>query len=160
MKNIDQKQTDRFIQIAAGGKKMNGEVKRMAEIPPLPIERKELAKTSLQEITMPAFNEQQAYADFLTKKKSLREYYEPYLQNYARKVKREEYPIVDFSFRKETQEDKADFSQVLQGAGEWEQVKIPHYVGPAGRWNAFYRTEIVLGKIGRASCRERVCREV
>ena len=38
MKNtIKTTEKDRFIQIAAGGKKMNGEVKRMAEIPPLPI---------------------------------------------------------------------------------------------------------------------------
>ena len=54
--------------------------------------------------------------------------------------------IVDFSYRKETDEDKADFTRVLNGEGEWEQIKIPHYVGPDGRWNAFYRAELCLDK--------------
>ena len=125
---------------------MNGEVKRMAELLPLAIERKELCKTDLQEIAMPVFDEEKAYADFLAEKKALREYYAPYLENYARKVTREEYPIVDFSYRKETAEDKADFARVLNGQGAWEEVKIPHYDGPDGRWNAFYRTELTIAK--------------
>ncbi|MBQ8657852.1 MAG: glycoside hydrolase family 2, partial [Clostridia bacterium] len=141
------KDFDEFIQIAAGGKKMNGEVKRMAEISPLAIERKELSKTSLQEIAMPQFDEAKSYADFLAEKKALRAYYEPYLKNYARKITREEYSIVDFSYRKETEEDKADFTHVLGGLGVWTEVKIPHYDGPDGRWNAFYRTELTIDKI-------------
>ena len=32
MNKTKKKEQDRFIQIAAGGKKMNGEVKRLAEI--------------------------------------------------------------------------------------------------------------------------------
>ena len=52
---------DRFIQIAAGGKKMNGEVKRMAEIPPLPINRNVLQPQDTPlGVTMSAFNEQEA----------------------------------------------------------------------------------------------------
>ena len=136
---------DRFIQIAAGGKKMNGEVKRMAEIPPLPIKRVVLEPQNTQlGVTMSAFNEQEAYQNFLKEKADLRAYYAPYLENHARKVTDNAVEIVDFSYRKETDEDKADFSRVLNGEGEWEQVKIPHYVGPDGRWNAFYRTEISL----------------
>ena len=56
MKNtIKRTEKDRFIQIAAGGKKMNGEVKRMAEIPPLPIKRNVLKPQNTQlGITMPA----------------------------------------------------------------------------------------------------------
>ena len=136
---------DRFIQIAAGGKKMSGEVKRMAEIPPLPIKRIVLEPQNTQlGITMSAFNEQEAYQNFLKEKADLRAYYAPYLENHARKVADNAVEIVDFSYRKETDEDKADFSRVLNGEGEWEQVKIPHYVGPDGRWNAFYRTELSL----------------
>ena len=136
---------DRFIQIAAGGKKMNGEVKRMAEIPPLPIKHNILQpqKTQLG-ITMSAFNQEKAYQSFLEEKATLRAYYAPFLENYARKAADNALAIVDFSYRKETDEDKADFSGVLKGEGEWEQVKIPHYVGPDGRWNAFYRTELSL----------------
>ena len=132
---------DRFIQIAAGGKKMNGDVKRMAEILPLPIARNVLQPQELPlGVTMPAFNEEEAYQSFLQEKAALRAYYAPYLENHARKVEDNSMLISDFAYRKETDEDKADFTRVLNGDGEWEQVKIPHYVGPDGRWNAFYRT--------------------
>ena len=43
-----QTEKDRFIQIAAGGKKMTGEVKRMAEIPPLPIKHAVLQPQNTQ----------------------------------------------------------------------------------------------------------------
>ena len=146
-KTIKTAEKDRFIQIAAGGKKMNGDVKRMAEIPPLPIKRSPLQAQNTQfGITMSAFNEEKAYQDFLKEKSDLRAYYAPFLENYARQVKPDALYLTDFSYRKETEEDKADFSRVLNGVGEWEQVKIPHYVGPDGRWNAFYRTQILLEK--------------
>ena len=146
-KIIKQTEKDRFIQIAAGGKKMTGEVKRMAEIPPLPIKRAVLKPQNTQfGITMSAFNEEKAYLDFLKEKEALRAYYAPFLENYARQVKNDALYLTDFSYRKETEEDKADFSRVLNGVGVWEQVKIPHYVGPDGRWNAFYRTQILLEK--------------
>ena len=73
---------DRFIQIAAGGKKMNGEVKRMAEIPPLPINRKVLNPQNTQlGVTMPLVNEETAYQSFLEEKAALRAYYAPFLEN-------------------------------------------------------------------------------
>ena len=139
---MKKQEVDRFIQIAAGGKKMDGEVRRMDEIFPLPISRKELNRTPVREFAVPEFEEKRAYQAFLDEKARLRDYYSSYLQNYARTIKESTYPLVDFAFRKETEEDKADFSFVLKGEGEWEQVKIPHYVGPDGRWNAFYRTEL------------------
>ena len=53
---------DRFIQIAAGSKKMNGEVKRMAEIPPLPIKHAVLQPQNTPlGVTMSAFNEEKSY---------------------------------------------------------------------------------------------------
>ena len=148
MKNtINKTEKDRFIQIAAGGKKMNGEVKRMAEIQPLPINRLVLQSQKTQfGINMPTFNEGKAYEGFLKEKADLRKYYAPYLENHARSVKENSLFINDFSYRKETEEDKQDFTSVLKGEGKWEQVKIPHYVGPDGRWNAFYRTELYIEK--------------
>ena len=147
VKSAPKAEKDRFIQIAAGGKKMNGEVKRMAEIPPLPIKHNVLKPQNTQfGITMSAFNEEEAYQSFLEEKAALRAYYAPFLENYARKVEDRSVSIVDFSYRRETEADKADFTRVLNGEGEWQQVKIPHYDGPDGRWNAFYRTEIHLDK--------------
>ena len=107
MKTIKQTEKDRFIQIAAGGKKMNGEVKRMAEIPPLPLTRVALNPVSGSlNVTAPAFDEGKEYQAFLEEKRRLRAYYAPYLENHARKVTRKEYSVIDFSYRKETEEDK------------------------------------------------------
>ena len=145
MKTIKQTEKDRFIQIAAGGKKMNGEVKRMSEIPPLPLTHTALnAVSGALHVTAPAFDEEKEYQAFLEEKSRLRAYYAPYLENHARKVADNALAIVDFSYRKETDEDKADFTCVLKGDGEWNLVKIPHYIGPDGRWNAFYRTELCI----------------
>ena len=126
VKSAPKAEKDRFIQIAAGGKKMNGEVKRMAEIPPLPIKHNVLKPQNTQfGITMSAFNEEEAYQSFLEEKAALRAYYAPFLENYARKVEDRSVSIVDFSYRRETEADKADFTRVLNGEGEWQQVKIP-----------------------------------
>lgn len=84
---VKQTEKDRFIQIAAGGKNMNGEIKRMAEIPPKAINRNVLKMQNTQlGVTVSAFNEENAYQSFLTEKAALREYYAPFLKNYARKV--------------------------------------------------------------------------
>ena len=126
---------------------MNGDVKRMAEIPPKPIAHNVLQPQNTHlGVSVSAFNEEAAYQEFMAEKTALRQYYAPYLENHARKVECSALEITDFCYRKETEEDKADFSCVLNGAGEWEKVKIPHYVGPDGRWNAFYRTELSLEK--------------
>lgn len=146
-KIINNQEKDRFIQIAAGGKKMTGEVKRLKEILPPEINHFELTQTKEKfSLISPKFDEEIAYKEFLKEKEELKKYYLPYLENYARKVEKSEKYLVDFQYRKETEEDKKDFSAVLGGKGVWEEVKIPHYVGPDGRWNAFYRTEINVDK--------------
>ena len=148
MSKNSKEKLDEFIQIAQGGKrKMNAKVKRLKPLPPLPINRKEIqpAKEKFG-LVEPEFNEDAAYADFLREKDELRKYYSPFLENHARVVKEDSVDIVDFQFRHETDEDKSDFSLALLGKGEWQDVKIPHYFGPEGIWNAFYRTEIDIDK--------------
>lgn len=139
---------DEFIQIARGGKrKMDAKIPRLPELPPLKINRKEIYPVSEKfGVVEPEFNEEAAYADFLREKAQLRKYYAPFLENHARVVKEDSVDITDFKFRHETEEDKADFSVALSGGGEWKNVKIPHYFGPEGIWNAFYRTEIEIDK--------------
>ena len=139
---------DEFIQIARGGKrKMNAKIPRLPELPPLKIDRKEISPISEKfGISEPEFNEDAAYADFLREKADLRKYYAPFLENHSRVVEEDSVEITDFKFRHETEEDKADFSIALSGRGEWQTVKIPHYFGPEGIWNAFYRTEIKINK--------------
>ncbi len=146
-KNSKQK-LDEFIQIAQGGKrKMNAAVPRLPELPPLEINRKTLSPASEKfGLVEPEFIEGEAYESYLKEKSELRKYYTPFLENHARVVEERCENIVDFKFRHETDADKSDFSLALEGKGEWENVKIPHYFGPEGIWNAFYYTEFEINK--------------
>lgn len=145
---MKKQEKDKFIQLAAGGKKMTGEVARMAEITPAEIERNVISAQPPQDIAIPTFNEEEAYASFLSEKRALRERYEPFLQNYAQKpldlIQR--IALKEFEYRKETEKDKSNFFGVLAGEGVWEKISLPHYVGPDGRWNAFYRTVLHIEK--------------
>jgi hypothetical protein len=59
-------------------------------------------------------------------------------------------PVETFDWRLETDSDRQDFASVLSGAGEWQQVSIPHYGGPVGRAAAYYRTTFQVTKAMRA----------
>ena len=49
-------------------------------------------------------------------------------------------PVKRFQWRMETPADLADFAHTTSGAGQWDDVTIPHYGGPVGRARAYYRT--------------------
>ena len=145
---------DFFAQIACGGnKRLVTRIPRLAEIPPLETSGEELSEVEKYDIKIPEFNEKREYEKFLAEKKSLCEYYKPFLREFHRElsspVKSER--LIDFSYRKETEEDRKDFSVVLDGKGEWEKVLLPHYVGPEGIWNAFYRTNLNIEVIDSES---------
>ena len=53
-------------------------------------------------------------------------------------------PIDAFDWRLQTDDDRADFTTTLRGAGHWERVTIPHYGGPLGRATAYYRTTLQI----------------
>ena len=137
---------DFFAQIAAGGKKLITRIPPLSPVSPLALAHEELPKAEATEIALPKFDEQKEYERFLEEKKALRARYQPFLENYARAVNTplKSEALVDFDYRKETEADCQDFSLVLGGQGEWERVKLPHYVGPAGIWTAFYKTTIRL----------------
>ena len=140
---------DRFINIAAGGKKLNSEVPRLEEIPPLEINRVDIAKDDCVLSAPPVFNEEKAYKDYLLEKENLKNYFRPFFKNYARKPAEVKTvtPLNDFLFRKEEIEDAKDFSRVLNFKGNFETVTIPHYVGPEARWNAFQLKKLNFDKI-------------
>ncbi|MBO5851503.1 MAG: glycoside hydrolase family 2, partial [Clostridia bacterium] len=144
-----EKVTDKFVLMATSGKKMDGEVKNLPQIPPINYEFKALPEYDCVVNKAPEFDEEKAYANFLKEKEELKAHYRPFFKKYSKTV---ETPVtrtrlVDFTYRKEDKLDKKDFSRVLNGEGEFENVKLPHYVGPEYRWNAFYRKELVFDKI-------------
>ncbi|MFC0210852.1 glycoside hydrolase family 2 protein [Paenibacillus chartarius] len=83
--------------------------------------------------------------------KRLREKYAPFMINSAAApaVSRDRRPCDRFQFRYQTPED-ADFTRVLDGAGDWESVTIPDFRGPTGengKWTGFYRCQFAYGRV-------------
>ncbi len=85
----------------------------------------------------------------------LKERYAPFLQNHTPPPSRTrpQQALTDFLFRFETAEDRADARRPYGIEGGWEEVTIPHYRGPVGRWAAYYRTHFAadeaLSALGR-----------
>ena len=133
---------DKFIQIAMGGKRSDGEIKRLEEIAPLSFEHKNLIETTKIATSSKIKTQSELYKEFCAEKEKLKEYYLPFLSFVPKKVKSDNKLLSDFYYRKETEEDKKDFLSVLNGKGKWEKVKVPHYDGPDGKWNCFYYTDL------------------
>jgi hypothetical protein len=76
----------------------------------------------------------------------LRAKYEPFMQRLAPEMPRtrEILPLAKFMMREAESEDMRDFSRVLVGEGEWEELTVPHYGGPAGAATHYYRTTFNL----------------
>ena len=71
----------------------------------------------------------------------LYKYYAPFLQDHtpAKTANRSRWYLDSFQFRMAEELDKKDLKRVLEGDGDWEDVKIPHYRGPNDWWTAYYR---------------------
>ena len=84
--------------------------------------------------------------DMLAELALLKERYSPFMKDIAPKAEevRRTLSIDSMQFRLEDTADQADFSRVLRGEGEWKDVPIPYYHGPAGNVTAWYRKEIEI----------------
>lgn len=140
---------DFFAKLACGGnKRLVTRIPRMQEIPPLDISHRELRRIEKENIEYPVFDIEKEYADLLEEKKKLKAHYMPFTAEYYSPSRS---PIIsekltDFDYRKETEADRADFASVLNGDGEWDKITVPHYTGPVGKWNAFYRKTLLIDK--------------
>jgi len=70
----------------------------------------------------------------------LRLRYRPFLAELVppREIERPAFDLKEFDFRYAAQSDH-DYADALAGKGEWQQVTIPDYRGPVGKWSAYYR---------------------
>ena len=87
-------------------------------------------------------------AQFHEALQTLRERYRPFLADFTppAALPRPRLRLDSFQFRYEQEADR-DFSRVLSGGGEWEEIKIPDYRGPIGKWTGFYRTTFEYGRL-------------
>lgn len=78
----------------------------------------------------------------------LRQKYDVFLSDLAPELptSRIEFRIERMQFRYETAEDCLDFTALLRGEGEWDNINMPYYHGPQGPSTAWYRTEIELSE--------------
>ena len=76
----------------------------------------------------------------------LKKKFAPFLQDVAPQLKdmRDRQRIDRMSFRYETEDDRKDFQNLLQGKGQWQEVNMPYYHGPQGISTAWYRKEIEI----------------
>lgn len=75
---------------------------------------------------------------------SIRRAYAPFLKNLAPLMNsgRIRIPLSTMQWRKETDEDRKDFSHTVSARGQWEEVKIPHYGPPVGHAVTYYTREV------------------
>lgn len=73
----------------------------------------------------------------------LRERYEPFMRDLAPALPRtrDRLEFHDFQWRIETQEDRQRFTELLGGAGDWQDICLPHYGPPLGKAFTLYRAE-------------------
>ena len=73
---------------------------------------------------------------------TLKQHYAPFLQNLAPvpTQTRTVLTLKDFAMREQTEDDLADFSRVLDGKGDWQNITVPYYFGPTGNAVSYYRT--------------------
>ena len=93
---------------------------------------------------------QEKLKQFENELQKLRVKYAPFLENHVPEppLERRRLSLTEFQFRYQTEADY-EFTNVLNGLGEWEQVTIPDYRGPAGedgKWTGYYRTEFKFEK--------------
>jgi hypothetical protein len=80
--------------------------------------------------------------------KKMRERYKSFLENHAPSTvqTRDRIYLTSASWWIETNEDKQDFSNVLSGKGDWDEVQLPHFCEPLGRVVTYYRKDINITK--------------
>ncbi len=135
---------DKFIEIAAGVKKMNGEIKRLKEIEPLTI-KEEILPISNRSFDYPIeLSDEDNLREFKEDISALKKKYAPFLKKLYKKEYKNVKEIKNFKFKKEEESDIPLFSDCLKGDFKGKCVSIPHYIGPDGRWNAYYYTKIEI----------------
>lgn len=136
---------DRFAEIAHQAHPLSKD--SLATDAPLPIDAHDLPPSSRRVDRLAAPSYEQQLAHFHRELAALEIACAPFLADHTPPpaIVRLRQALVEFSFRYETADDRADFQRVLSGRGAWETVRIPDYRGPIGRWTGFYRCTFSAG---------------
>ena len=128
---------DMFTQIALNHQK-SGELR---ETPPSAFTKKlfEDSESFCERVEEKSYDE--LLAAFQGELDELRESYKHFMTDYTpvSETRMKRFELQGFQFRYEDEADKKDFLRVLNGGGDWENIEIPDYRGPVGKWTGFYR---------------------
>lgn len=87
--------------------------------------------------------------DLYKEVEQLRKKFLPFMKDLAPVVKsyRQRMPLNEFQWREETEDDRKNFINTLQGKGKWQTVAVPHFGPPLGRAVTFYYKKINITKV-------------
>lgn len=144
--NTTHSQTDQFAKI--GAQKYELQKKLLIEPAP-PILKNKILPTGVQQVDAFKYNHQIATKQELQfELDSIKKQYAGFLQSFSPKLQtiRHQLPIETMYWRVETKEDQQNFKNTLEGKGQWEEVKMPHYGPPIGHAVTYYTKEIILNE--------------
>jgi len=133
-----EQQTDRFAQI--GTRVQSVRFNLLREVTPAPLPEIYLPVIHRPDAVFEPVYSMNTPEELYDELDRLRERYKPFMKNLAPSLQDEriQVPLDEFLWREETSGDLEDFKVVLNGAGEWVKVKIPHYGPPLGRAVTYY----------------------
>lgn len=75
-------------------------------------------------------------------------YYRTFFSDFAPQLKslRKRRPLVHCQWRVGTEEDCRNFTGMLNGEGEWQQIELPHYGEPRGTAVTYYRMKFEISR--------------
>jgi hypothetical protein len=140
------KEDDQFAKI--GNMEVAVRTHLLKENPPEEIPEQYLPVNNNREAAFEPFDLMDTKEELEAELKRMRSEYEPFLENHAPELEqtRSRVYLTNALWRVETKEDKQNFSNILEGKGQWDEVKLPHFGKPLGRATTYYRKELTISK--------------
>lgn len=141
-----QKQDDQFAKI--GNMDVAVRTHLLKKNPPKALPEKYLPVSNEKGVSFKPFDLMDTREELEAELVRMREEYKPFLENHAPAIAktRDRIYLTNALWRIETAEDKQNFDNVLEGKGQWTEVKLPHFGEPLGRAVTYYRKEIDITK--------------
>jgi len=140
-------QQDTFADIAAGGINFSNSNLIRPKPPQLKGKYFEVKGIDEKAIFTP-LKKMDTKEELYTELENQKKYYKKFFEDLAPSLKsyRIRTYLEEFDWRIQTEEDQQNFRGVLEGAGRWEQLKVPHYGAPVGKAVTYYRTRFDLSQ--------------
>lgn len=134
----ENEQIDRYAKI--GNKAQALRMHLLEEKIPVPLPEKYLPVEHDRNAVFAPIKKMNTSEDLYQELEKMRKEYEPFMADYAPEMEiiHNRIELKKFLWREETDNDRKDFRNVLNGKGEWKEVTIPHFGPPIGRAVTYY----------------------